>query len=558
MKFSWDFRYTNLLTSFLKATQETPSQFPDEAQMQLFSLISEFNSLSLEITKEIINDFLLPKYSQKYYQFLSNKTEIPINECEELFYDLKEKSLQIRICSNKGFSVIKLRKLKHEFKSLNVLADCLISIKQKKLNYDYYVPLACKICYKGFVALVKSTSFINKTNKNDRKEQNMPDKKENEANLMLGPTKEGHYFVNMPIHKDLILLAKTLNLQPHYYQCSKGEESLPLALSIFTQIYKLDAKSLMEFSAFHKLKSQKNLNFFTENLQNQETKNLEIFYLQNVADIFPLQLYGSNNINSFEQNRFRPEFLLQYSKPLSADLFLSSVHSTETEEMDKEGYLASDYLKSTVLSVYLKELKTPNIRNIPLSARGLRDSFHQNGINMRFLGDIASKCKNESCLKFLKEICEIDMIARVLKEIMDRKLNECFAKFEKKKFASSELANYSLGHNLTPCSDEKQKIQSFSEPVKEELNSENNINASTYVLDLETEFLLMLEEEVIDLFNLLFGKGRESEIFWREVLLKKILLKFDYSLELDNFQNFQVFNKFFQLRKKIKINLGFI
>ena len=547
MKFSWDFRYSTLLTSYLKATKEDPPQSLDETQMELFSLVYEFNSLSLEITKEIINELILPKYSQKYYPFLSNKPEIPIFECEELFYELKEKSLQIRICSSKGFSVIKLRKLKHEFKSLKVLADCLISMKQKKPTYDYYVPLACKISYKGFVALVKSTSFINKTIKNGRKEQNKSEKIESEPNLMLGPTKEGHYFVNMPIYQDLILLAKTLNLQPHHYQWSKGEESLPLALSIFTQIHKLDAKSLMEFSAFQKIKSQEHLNFFLENLQNQDTKNFEIFYLQNVADIFPLQLSAPNNFNSFEQNRFRPEFLLQYSKPLSSDLFLNSAHSTETEEMDIEGYLASDYLKSKILNGFLKELKNPNIRNIPLSARSLRDSLHLNGINMRFLGDIASK--SEDCLKFLKEICEIDMIARVLKEILCQKLNECFMKFEKERFAYTESANISLGNNLTSCSDVKSpagKTQSFfSESVNEELNSENNINASTYVLDLETEFFLMLGEEVIDLFNLLFGKGRESEIFWKEVLLKKILLKFDYSFELDHFQNFQVFQEFF-------------
>lgn len=553
MKFNWDFIYFIHLNSFLRVedlTNSVPSN-PDESKMHIFDIIGKFKSVCLEIAKEVIDDLLLPRYAQKYINYLVSQPETSLFDSNELLYEIKEKSLNLRVCSYKNNSDLKIKSLKHEFKTMKFLADHLISIQEKKPDFRYYVPLSSKITYKGYVALITSLPPLESPPKLsvikiDKSQQSY----EEEYSLKLGPTKEGHYILDKKIHNDLILLAKSLNLQPHHYKWSLKEEPLPIALSISTQIHLANKKSWMEFSAFNQVNDIEDLNCLVETLKTQKPEQFEIYYLKNVADVFPLEIgVDSNNPKDFKQQRFRPEFIIRYPTSLSSDIFLNPLSNPESEEQNMEGYHAAEKIKSKSLEIYLKDLLEFKIKDIPISSRNFKTTLHSYGINMRHLGELCKKCVGES-LAFLKNMCEIEMISRVCKVIFQTKLVNFCENFAKNKFYFEENNKNTSIDNMMQTSiiinQSKQFLQnSFEDSANEEnINSESNFNGSNSVLDIQTELIMELSEEIIDFFNLIFGKGKENELFWKEIVQKKIKEKFGFCFNLDGFENFQVFFKY--------------
>jgi protein TIF31 len=76
---------------------------------------------------------------------------------------------------------------------------------------------------------------------------------------------------------------------------------------------------------------------------------------------------------------------------------------------------------------FLRNMKLPNLVDlldnliiIPLDSATLEEAFHTQGVNMRYLGKIASLSK----LKHVKDICVTDMLARVLKRLFNTQMSQ--------------------------------------------------------------------------------------------------------------------------------------
>jgi hypothetical protein len=102
----------------------------------------------------------------------------------------------------------------------------------------------------------------------------------------------------------------------------------------------------------------------------------------------------------------RPEFLLNYEKPLNPDvLLLNQVQSEQFNEDYEEVLEASNHLHTKILEKFLAKLHS--LKVLPVDSRSLRRIFFSNGISLKYMGKIAASTK----LPHIKEICEMEMIA---------------------------------------------------------------------------------------------------------------------------------------------------
>ena len=62
--------------------------------------------------------------------------------------------------------------------------------------------------------------------------------------------------------------------------------------------------------------------------------------------------------------------------------------------------------------------------NIPTDSASLRDTFHQSGLNIRYLGKVADEIKDKS-LTHMKYLLEREVIVRCFKHILNKYLKNC-------------------------------------------------------------------------------------------------------------------------------------
>jgi hypothetical protein len=116
----------------------------------------------------------------------------------------------------------------------------------------------------------------------------------------------------------------------------------------------------------------------------------------------------------------RPEFLQTLDTPLSADAFRISAHVTgaavpldvTANELDAAN--ATALLINSVVSAFVERLEQQWELNWPVlffSDAGLTCLMHSCGINMRYLGVIASA----ATAPWLRTLCEVEMLARAVK-----------------------------------------------------------------------------------------------------------------------------------------------
>lgn len=536
MDYAWDFQFYMLSKRFIEENDVDLSGFSPpktDSQMQIFSFLGDFKAFCVKIATEIIDELVLPKYAQKYEMYLKKQQKMNFFDVEELQYEIKEKRILLKICSFKKSSQEKIKSLKHEFKTMKHLSDVLLLMQIKKKNYHYFVPLACKITYKFFFVLAVSLPPLEPSLKSGH-----------ESSQVFGPTHEGHYIFDPKIYEDLVLLAKTLNMKPHLYFWSVKSEPLQLALSIFTQVHLADTKIWKDFTAFFEIKSIEDVNSVKEKLKSKDAKEFQIYYLKNTADIFPLCISQNPNDLPDQQNRFRPEFLKKYETPLSSDIFLSPLNTAENDSENTDGYEASKQLQTRALDNFLESVK--NLQVLPVSGQDLSKALHGKGVNMRFLGELAKKCRKFVFLEFLKEICEAEMVARVCKEIFGEKMNECLERFWKGKFSVNEESISFSGQESQNNLPEKTKepLQNFFEESsiseEEEEVSSGKMNETEFADEIRKEFFKGFSEEMVGLMNLVFGKGNSAEEFWEGWLVKRVREKFGYEIERGEVRNAQL------------------
>jgi len=191
----------------------------------------------------------------------------------------------------------------------------------------------------------------------------------------------------------------------------------PIYLSVFTEIHQSLEYEENESQSFNDLEStftQKKLdssvNSLSEAPMDKYSKKGIPFYLLKAADILPSDI-DEEKMKEFNR-KFRPEFFLNYKSTLNPDVFLISDDIDEKMSQDNtEAMQASFYLQNDHLVQFLKQIEEKDY--FPLESYSLRELFHSQGVNMRYLGKIAKY----TVIPHIKQICLTDMVARKIKTI---------------------------------------------------------------------------------------------------------------------------------------------
>ena len=115
-----------------------------------------------------------------------------------------------------------------------------------------------------------------------------------------------------------------------------------------------------------------------------------------------------------------PPNLADFKYALNPDVFSgqnppTDIEKAEMEKDETEVREACQFLRERVIPDLLKELSDSDI-SFPMDGQSLSRLLHKRGINVRYLGEVASK-SNDQRLRCLQEISIQDMIARSFKHI---------------------------------------------------------------------------------------------------------------------------------------------
>lgn len=141
---------------------------------------------------------------------------------------------------------------------------------------------------------------------------------------------------------------------------------------------------------------------------------------------------------------------------LNPDVFSGQVPQTAEEKAELEAdeeqvrHLCQ-YLRDQIIPNFLRDLVDSDA-GFPMDGSSLSRQLHKRGINMRYLGKIASQC-TDSRLSCLKEICIQDMITRAFKHVAATYLRRL--PFTLASSCASHLLNCLLGFrfNAKPTAD---------------------------------------------------------------------------------------------------------
>jgi protein TIF31 len=136
---------------------------------------------------------------------------------------------------------------------------------------------------------------------------------------------------------------------------------------------------------------------------------------------------------------------------LNPDVFSGQNPQTdeEKEEMAKDEQEVRDactYLRDTVIPSLIRDLNESDI-SFPMDGRSLTSLLHRRGINLRYLGKLASLSDNTR-LKCFREVCIREMIARSFKHVAAKYLKDLPLPLTSACF--SHLLNCLLGTELNP------------------------------------------------------------------------------------------------------------
>ena len=141
----------------------------------------------------------------------------------------------------------------------------------------------------------------------------------------------------------------------------------------------------------------------------------------------------------------------KFSFALNPDAFSGQNPQTDEEKeqmtADEEDVRAAGaYLRDTTIPELLKDLRESEV-GFPTDGLSLRQLLHKRGINLRYMGRIASMCQ-ESRLTCLRDICVRDMIARAFKHVSAKYLRRL--PLPVASACLSHLLNCLLGVGLNP------------------------------------------------------------------------------------------------------------
>jgi protein TIF31 len=143
--------------------------------------------------------------------------------------------------------------------------------------------------------------------------------------------------------------------------------------------------------------------------------------------------------------------LSKFQFALNPDAFSGQVPQTEEEAAEwkkdeAEVRAASQHLRERVIPDMLREMADSDL-SAPMDGYSLGRLLHKRGINMRYLGKVASLCTDQR-LKCVRDICVRDMIARSFKHVAAQYLRHLPVPTTAACIA--HLLNCLLGYRLNP------------------------------------------------------------------------------------------------------------
>ncbi|RKO98384.1 hypothetical protein CXG81DRAFT_28779 [Caulochytrium protostelioides] len=157
------------------------------------------------------------------------------------------------------------------------------------------------------------------------------------------------------------------------------------------------------------------------------------YYCDRLDRLFPRRMDTTLSVGesgggpaSLPRGFLRPEFLLRYQQPLCADWDAAGDDGWgpgEAAAAAGQVRQAQKCLEQSVLPSFVKKLDAYELR--PVDAHDLRADLHKAGINMAYLGQLASLTP----LPHVRHLCVIDMIARAAKRILRARLRAAYLHF---------------------------------------------------------------------------------------------------------------------------------
>ncbi|KAG6051062.1 Intracellular distribution of mitochondria [Claviceps sp. Clav50 group G5] len=211
---------------------------------------------------------------------------------------------------------------------------------------------------------------------------------------------------------------------------------------------------------------------------------------------------------------------------LNPDAFSGQVPQTEEEksrleEDENDVREAGNYLRQQVIPDLLRELSKSDI-SFPMDGQSLSRLLHKRGINIRYLGAIASHADDKR-LQCLKDICIQDMVARAFKHVASTYLRALPVPFTAA--CISHLLNCLLGYDLNskPVIDVEPFMRSLYEDA--EMAFESVTPESLWAT---------IEEEVTKRFRFKLEAGWQQGI--RKIqLLRDVSLKLGIQVQAKNY-----------------------
>jgi len=427
-----------------------------------------------------------------------------------------------------------------EFLSLDYMIDILFALAKSSSDCNLRVPLSCLVDYKGFRAIVYALIPLNEA-----------------GSPVLGLDEKGMYYnVNTQgILKQLSNIAQALNLREHTFFYKGTTEPVKVSLSPLIQIYKRDNDKKMHIEddedevRFFLLEKRREMDFHIYELDYDE----DVYYLLKIFEIFPLDC--GNELTCM--GNLRPEFVYRYNKPLRSDCFkpqievLSKFVERSSENLN-ELLEAKQVLLNEVVPKVTELLDS--LKVVPIDSITLTKVFHVEGLNMRYLGEVAKA----TSLTQVRDLCITEMVARTLKNILNEELPEKITKI-----AQTPALYYEISY-------QNKNYTELAEDCKRYKDTHNNyVMVPTAEREMYDELLKdpvhgYLLEIVYDFLNMAFGKDQDNEEFWEQIVFPKAAFAFNYpwselkkaKLNLNAIFFSFAFHFGIELKKNVKFELG--
>ncbi|EGR34581.1 hypothetical protein IMG5_006670 [Ichthyophthirius multifiliis] len=238
----------------------------------------------------------------------------------------------------------------------------------------------------------------------------------------------------------------------------------------------------------------------------QDSQNQNINYILKVQNLFPIEVNINNNSLNLWQ-KIRPEYLIGYEKILNSDCFFNHFNS-ENDELELSE--ASQILRENYLMEFCEKME--NLDFLPLDSYQISNVLHENGVNVRFLGEIYKLSK----LKFIKELCQVEIVSRICKKILRNNIYDC-----KRNFFQGEMKNFQINiktnkmQQWKKSQDNNSNFKSINNESQEDDKKKKIQNCHNYLI-----------ENLLDFLNLLLGSGQETQYFWNQIINKQAIVDF--------------------------------